>query len=206
VPVGIGFGRPLPDSAIAAVLTRHSVRPYAAYVVAAGTRSALVRERSRASLEVLGEAREQAVAQLRTSLCAQPGRIRAMLELAGGPDEEGGRQALAYVLAVQKAIPELEAGAPAIYGVEAVGSVEDVRALRSAPEVASWEPASRTSIGRIDTVVVVVPQPPPAAEAEPVVDSSVRALGADEVRERLVALTGDGTGPCEDATPSDEPR
>jgi hypothetical protein len=182
------------------------VRPYAAYVVAAGTRSALVRERSRASLEVLGEAREQAVAQLRTSLCAQPGRIRAMLELAGGPDEEGGRQALAYVLAVQKAIPELEAGAPAIYGVEAVGSVEDVRALRSAPEVASWEPASRTSIGGIDTVVVVVPQPPPAAEAEPVVDSSVRALGADEVRERLVALTGDGTGPCEDATPSDEPR
>jgi hypothetical protein len=206
VPVGIGFGRALPDSAIAAVLTRYSVRPYAVYLVAAGTESALVRERSRASLEVLGEAREQAVAQLRTSLCGQPGRIRAMLEQSGGPDQEGARQALGYVLALQRIIPELEAGVPTIYGVEAVGTVDDVRALRSAPEVVSWEPGSRESVDGVDTVVVIAPQPASAAQAEPALDSSVRALGFDEVRTRLVALTENGAGPCEDTTPSDEPR
>jgi hypothetical protein len=83
VPVSISFGRTLPDSAVAALLDRHELRPYAIYMAAAGEAGTQRRERSRASLELLAEAREQTIAQLRTSLCAQQGRARSML--APGP-------------------------------------------------------------------------------------------------------------------------
>src|SRR5690606_30963354 len=114
VPVAIGFGRALPDSAVAALLTRHSVRPYAVYLVAAGEGTSFRRDRSRASLELLGEAREQAVAQLRTSLCAQPGRARALLggEEPRGPERE--RELLAQLAELQRSIPEIETGAPVV--------------------------------------------------------------------------------------------
>jgi hypothetical protein len=203
VPVSLGFGRPLPDSTIAALLTRHSVRPYAVYLVAAGTGSSLQRDRSRASLEVLGEAREQAVAQLRTSLCAQPGGARALLE-AGDADVGRARQMLAYVNALQRAVPELEAGAPTIYGVDAVGSVADVRLLQDEPVVVSWEPGWPGSIEGVDTVVT--PSPPAPTEVGPVMDSTVLALAPDAVLARLTDLAENGLGSCESATPSDEPR
>jgi hypothetical protein len=201
VPVTLGFGRPLADSAIAALLTRHDVRPFTVFLVAAGMASSLTRERTRASLEVLGEAREQVVAQLRTALCAQPGRARALL--ATGDPIEPGRQLLGYVTALQRAVPELEAGAPAVYGVEAVGAASDVRALDGEPDVTSWEPGWPAGVEGVDTVVA-----PPAAPrdvAQPV-DSAVLALTADEVRARMTGLAQNGLGSCESATPSDEPR
>ena len=153
VPVALGFEHPLPDSTIAALLTRHSVRPYAVYLVAAGMGSSLRRDRIRASLEVLGEAREQAMSQLRTSLCAQPGRTRAMLERPSGTEGlERERQMLLQMAALQRSVPELEMGAPVIYRVEAVGSIADVRALRDEPAVVSWEPGWRGQIRGTDTV------------------------------------------------------
>jgi hypothetical protein len=203
VPVAIGFAGPLPDPVIAELLTRYSLRPYVVYMVAAGMGSSLQRERSRASLEVLGEAREQAVSQMRTALCAQPGRARAMAE-AGGDDVERGRQMLAYVDALQRAVPGLEQGEPAIYAVEAVGAAADVRALDADPQVTSWEPGWRGRIEGVDTVVT--PTPPAAPQIGPVVDSAVLALSADEVRARLADLAENELGSCESATPSDEPR
>ena len=136
-------------------------------------------------------------------MCAQPGRIRALLERGG--DDESARQTLANVLALQRAVRELADGAPAIYGIEAVGSVEDVRALRSEPEVVAWEPGGRERIAGIDTVVVIAPRGP-ATAIGPVQDSTVLTLSPDEVRARLVALTENGMGSCEDDAPSDEPR
>ena len=203
VPVSLGFGRILPDSTIAALLDAHAVRPYAVYLVAAGTSSSLQRERSRASLEVLGEAREQAVAQLRTSLCAQPGRARAMLE-SGQTDVGRAREMLAYVNALQRAVPELEAGAPTIYGVNAVGAAADVRGLQSEPAVASWEPGWAARVEDVDTVIT--PSPPAPADVGPTMDSAVLALSPEAALARLADLAENGLGSCESATPSDEPR
>ena len=145
------------------------------------------------------------MSQLRTSLCAQPGRTRAMLERPSGTEGlERERQMLSQMAALQRSVPELEMGAPVIYGVEVVGSIADVRALRDEPAVVSWEPGWRGQIRGTDTVVV--PQPPAVTEIEPPVDSAVMALSPDEVRARLVELTTTGVGSCEDTAPADEPR
>ncbi len=120
VPVALGFGRALSDSVVVALLERHGLRPYAVYLTAADVAGSHRRERSRASIELLGEAREQTIAQLRTSMCAQKGRARALLaETGGGADPIPlYREVLSRFLLIQKTLPELETGAPLVYGVE----------------------------------------------------------------------------------------
>ncbi len=64
-----------------------------------------------------------------------------MLERPSGTEGlEREHQMLSQMAALQRSVPELEMGAPVIYGVEAVGSIADVRTLRDEPAVVSWEP------------------------------------------------------------------
>lgn len=206
VPVALGFGTVVPDSVVAALLERQGLRPYAVHVRAAGAVGVHRRERSRASLEVLAEAREEAVAQLRTSLCAQKGRARSMIaDSAGGADPlPAYRELLSRFYLLRKSQPELElGGAPMIYGVEAVGELEAVRAVGSDPVVTTWEPAWRGRVEGVDSVIV--PEPPaPSGGPEPV-DAESAALSADEVRARMVELAEDAMGSCTDETRPEEP-
>jgi hypothetical protein len=199
VPVSLGFGRVLSDSAVAGLLEAHGLRPYAVFMNAAGMQSAHRRERSRASLEVLAEAREQTVAQLRTSLCAQRGRARAMLAGgdAGSDRMDPYRAVLSRFLIIQRTLPALELGAPLVYGVEAVGELEEVRAVGSDPMVSSYEPGWRGRIGGEDTVVV--PQPA-SIDSAPELDPEVAALTPEEVEARMAQLAEDGMGVCADAS------
>ena len=86
VPVALGFSTTVPDPIVMGLLERYGLRPYAVYMEAADLAGSHRRERNRASLEVLAEGREQTIAQLRTSLCAQRGRARAMLAQPGEGD------------------------------------------------------------------------------------------------------------------------
>ena len=203
VPVSLAFDAPLPDSGVAGLLERHSLRPYAVYATAAGMQTVQSRERSRASLEVLAEAREQAITQLRTSLCAHRGHARSMLAANDAPADsvEAYRAVLAGFLRIQRALPELERGAPLIYGVESVGSVADVRAVASEATVKRYEPGWRGRIGGADTVVV--PPPTPGAGGPIALDPEIAALTPEDVRGWMERLADDGFGACEDASRPD---
>lgn len=195
VPVALGFAEPLADSTVAALLERHGLRPYAVYMTAAGVGTSQRRERSRASLELLAEAREQAIAQLRTTMCAQQGRARAIL---GGGAERGDvslhRTILSRFVRIQRALTDLETGAPLIHGIEAVGVLEQVRGVGSDPAVSSYEPGWRGRIGGADTVVV--PQPRGLEDEGAEVDSDIAALTPEQVAEQLAQLAENGMGSC----------
>ena len=198
VPVALGFGRTLPDSAVAELLDRHDLRPYVVYLSAAGTRGEHWRDRSRASLEVLAEAREQTFAQLRTSLCAQRGRARAMLSAGDAGADPLYREVLARFVTLQKTLPEIERGAPLVFGVEAVGGIAGARAVGRDPAVASYEPGWRGEIGGVDTAIV--PQPPAPPEEPLPAHAEIAALTPEEVRARMERLAEDGMGMCADAS------
>jgi hypothetical protein len=206
VPVALGFGQPLPDSVVAGLLDRHSLRPYAAYTKAADLIGSQARERSRASLEVLAEAREQAIAELRTSLCAQQGRAREMLERQAGPDDplDGARPLLSSFLAMRDALPQLELGGALIYGVAAVGTLADVRAAGSDPALTSYEPGWQARVERVDTVIV--PDPPIPGGGTAGLDPVIAALPQEQLAARLRELAETGMGSCEDASGSVEER
>jgi len=145
VPVALGFGRPIPDSALVTLLTRHRLRPYALYLVAGGLASEQRVPRSEASVELVTRAREEALGQLRVSLCAQPDRARAMMEDSPALLEEAGSARVAAVLThvdhLQEDLHGLATGAPIFYGAEVVGSPADARASRDESLLASFEPA-----------------------------------------------------------------
>jgi hypothetical protein len=112
---------------------------------------------------------------------------------------------LSRFLLIQRTLPELQLGAALIYGVEAVGDLDHVRAVGSDPAVVSFEPGWRGRISGADTVVVPQPQVP-TADA-PAVDPETAALGPEQLRERMAQLAEDGMGSCEDASrPDAEPR
>ncbi len=199
VPVAFGFAQPLPDSVVAGMLERHNLRPYSVYLKAGDLLGTHDRERSRASLEVLAEAREQTVQQMRTSLCAQQGRARAMIEQTGSPLDEY-RQVLSRFLLMQETLPKLELGEPMVYGVAAVGTLPDVQAAQSDPELISYEPGWRTSIERVDTVLVPEPVAPPGGPAG--LDPVIAALPEEQLMKRVRELAETGMGSCEDASGS----
>lgn len=189
VPVALGFTDLMADSAVAGLLERHGLRPYAVYVSAAGLTTSQRRERSRASLELLAEAREQAIGQLRTSMCAQQGRARSMIAEPAPEDPlPVYRELLDRFVLIQRTLPQLEMGAPIVYGVEAVGSLPDVRAAGSDPALATFEPGWASG----DTVVV--PEPP--APTDEGARSESGALSGEEVRKRIAGLADNGLGAC----------
>jgi hypothetical protein len=192
VPVALGFRTPLPDSTVAALMDRHGLRPYAVYLTAAGLTTSQRRDQSRASLELLAEAREQTISQLRTSMCAQQGRARGMLAEPGQSDPVPQyRDVLGRFLEIQQALPQLELGRPMIYGVEAGGALADVKAASSDPEVATFEPGWRA---RGDSIVV--PQPPAPPDSAGTVPPELADLKPDEVRTRIAQLADNGMGAC----------
>ena len=199
VPVVLGFAQPLSDSLVAGMLERHNLRPYSVYLKAADLVETHGRERSRASLELLAEAREQTVQQMRTSLCAQQGLARALIEQVESPAEEL-RQVLSRFLLMQETLPRLELGEPLIYGVVAVGTLPDVQGAQSDSVVISFEPGWRTTVERGDTVLLPDPETPPGGPAalDPVVAAMPQAMLMARVRE----LAETGMGSCEDASGS----
>ena len=204
VPIALGFAGPLPDSVVAGLLERHNLRPYSVYLKTADLVATHDRERSRASLEVLAEAREQIVQQMRTSLCAQQGRARAMIEQAGtagtaGPLDEF-REVLSRFLLMQETLPRLELGEPMIYGVAAVGTLPDVQATQSDPTVISYQPGWRTAVESMDTVIVPAPAAPSGGPAG--IDPVVAAMPEAQLMARLRDLAETGMGSCEEASGS----
>ena len=130
-------------------------------------------------------------------MCAQEGRARALL---AEPDSATDpiplyREVLAHTLRIQRTLPELEMGAPLVYGVEAVGAVEDVRTAAADPAVASFEPGWR----RDDEVVVTQPAAP--ADRPDAPDPETDALTPDQVRARIAQLADNGgLGSCANTT------
>jgi hypothetical protein len=195
VPVALGFRSTLPDSTVAALLDRHGLRPYAVYLTAAGLTTSQRRDQSRASLEVIAEAREQTISQLRTSMCAQQGRARGMLsEPPQGDPSQQYRDVLGRFLEIQKTLPELERGRPMIYGVEAVGALADVKAASTDPDVAIFEPGWRGRTAAGDSIVVPQPPAPPDSAASP--PPELRQLQPDEIKTRMSQLADNGLGSC----------
>jgi hypothetical protein len=205
VPVALGFARTLPDSVVAGLLERHSLRPYAVFLKAGDQLGTHARERSRASLEVLAEAREQTVQQMRTSLCAQQGRARSLVEQPETGSLDDYRQVLSRSALLQETVPKLELGEPMIYGVVAVGTLEDVRAVKSDPELISFEPGWRTKVERVDTIVVPEPAAPTGGPSSGI-DPVIAALPQDKVTERIKQLAETGVGSCEEASGSVEEK
>ena len=195
VPVALGFHSPLPDSTVAALLDRHGLRPYAVYLTAAGLTTSQRRDQSRASLELLAEAREQTIGQLRTSMCAQQGRARGMLaEAPQGDPVQQYRDVLGRFLEIQKTLPQLELGKPMIYGVEAVGALADVKAAASDPDVALFEPGWRGRTATGDSIVVPQPPAPPDSAGSP--PPELAQLKPDELKSRMSQLADNGLGSC----------
>lgn len=205
VPVSLGFEAPTPDSIVAGLLERHNLRPYAVYMKAADLEVARERERSRASLEVLAEAREQTVQQMRTLLCAQQGRARAILDRTGAAEPlDDLRPVLSAFLRMRETLPRLELGEPLIYGIAAVGTLPDVQGVRGDGALTSFEPGWRTRLAGADTVVVPVPTAPLAGPAA--LDPVVAAMPREQLASRGRELADTGMGSCEDASGSVEER
>lgn len=205
VPVALGFDAPMSDSLVAALLERHGLRPYAVYMRAADLETTHERDRSRASLEVLAEGREQTVQQMRTLLCAQQGRARAILDKAG-PEEplDDLRPVLSTFLRMQETLPRLELGEPLVYGIAAVGTLPDVQGARAEEVFASFEPGWRTRVAGMDTVIVPVPTAPTAGPTT--LDPIVTAMPREQLASRGRELADTGMGSCEDASGSVEER
>lgn len=205
VPVALGFEAPTPDSIVAGLLERHGLRPYAVYMKAADLEVAHERERSRASLEVLAEAREQTVQQMRTLLCAQQGRARAILDRTG-PEEplDDLRPILSTFLRMRETLPRMELGEPLVYGIAAVGTLPDVEGTRDEGGLTSFEPGWRTRLAGADTVIVPVPAAPLTGPAA--LDPIVAAMPREQLASRGRELADTGMGSCEDASGSVEER
>ena len=92
-------------------------------------------------------------------------------------------------------------GAPLVYGLEAVGTLPEVRAAGFDFAVLSFEPGWRGRIGGADTVIV--PQPPAPQNSPGRVDPEVATLSPEEMNAWMLQLAEDGMGACEDGTRPD---
>lgn len=189
VPVALGFREVSSDSAVVALLQRHGLVPYAVHMVVAGRTGVHGGTRARASLEVLSAAREDAVTRLRIALCGLQGRARELVARPG-PGLRAGRTLLSDVQAIRSALPEVELGAPIVYGVQAVGLLPEVVAARADPAVASYQPG----VPQEDTVLVPAP---PFPETLPPIGADLATLPPERV-EAAIAELAETTSPCED--------
>lgn len=102
------------------------------------------------------------------------------------------REVLERFVSIQRTLPQLELGDPIVYGVEAVGSLADVRAAAADPALATFEPGWRDRGASGDTIVV--PQPP--APTDDATGPRSGSLSGEEVRKRMAALADNGLGAC----------
>lgn len=203
----LGFGRPVPDSALVNLLGRHRLRPYALFLAAGGMASEQRVPKSDASLELVARSREEALGQLRVSLCAQPNRARVMLEDSPTllADQAAARRVaavLTYVDRLQTDMRALATGAPLFYGVEVVGSPDDLRATASDPLLGSFEPGEGATIEGERRIVVPQPELEPGwADLGIAPEYLAMDLGALSARFQELAQGIEGCDGVEQAPP-----
>lgn len=194
--------QPLDSAGAAAFLEEYDAEPYAAYGVAAGHHVIVRAAPDSASLHVLGLLRAAAIEALERGLCGLPG---ALERRAGGRETRPGSQArvedalhgerymLAAALAARRELPRVRAGAPILFGIDAVAESGDLRRLAADARSGRFDAASR-----LDSVWVL-PGADLSAAPGVTVPNDIAALDAEALFARLQAEAAQSAADCPDS-------
>jgi len=167
LPASVKFDRLLTTGQVDALVRQSGVAPYAVYMWSEGMTGIHRVDRSKARPGVVAEARQRTLEMKEQALVSIA--FRAKLFVTANPREkvesQGELASDARSLLIrrdqnEKMLTAVRRGAPMIYGLEVVGTEQQLAALVASPSVAGWEPAAILKWGR-----VAVPHPKPPAEA-----------------------------------------
>ncbi len=194
------------DNAVIAYLQEHALKPYAVFAHPDGTLRVVRSQPSAASLELVGDAREQTATDLTLILCAQQDRAWAMIDPDTATDAGPLKAVLSHVRRLEKALPAVTLGRPIVYAVQAIGTVEDVRgALEDARATVAVAPAPAEPAGR-GAEAGVAPEPAPPDTAATDLAPEVAAMSRAQVVAAIQDLARRGLQRCQDQFGSGGPQ
>jgi hypothetical protein len=182
IPTNLSFGRVIPDAEVRQFLQRHSLRPIAIYMSAAGEAGSHRVSPAKASAASVAEARQVSMEMLRRSQAALRVRARRFVEQHSAEQMDTAAGAAQRAKALVAAFDRdngltrvLNGSDPIIYGVRVLGTVSSVRAALQDPLVAQGEPAMLVN-GRVSVPSLRIPE---ALQPQGIRPGSVPGSGRD---------------------------
>ena len=148
VPVAVSFSARLPDAQVEQIARRYGLEPYAVHMWSEGMSGVHRVDRSKASLTVIAGARKETVGMKQKA--QQSNQARSQHFIQANPQEKVvndralEQQAKFLLKAAEqnnKILQAAQSGAPLIYGLEALGTADQIRQLAKDPAVKAAEPA-----------------------------------------------------------------
>jgi hypothetical protein len=155
----VNFGKPVTDGAVNALLAQAGAKPYRVFMTMGGMAGTHSAAPDKAGPEVIVEAREASVTQIRDVLGAQEKNLAKLVD--SGQIERADEKRLGQLRDSleredrdRQMLAGFTGGRPIVYAVQVVGAESALAALRKSPQVTKLVVAYRVPDGRI-----VVPSP-----------------------------------------------